>query len=186
LENFETKYHDELTKELGYYCDLESIKSEDTITWSLFGYISKMEINIQNCFYNELLKTIGFDEDTVISIELWKTLPHPQKYNAKGPEIDVFILGKKYYILIECKWTSGIRKNQGVNENLTQIDIRNMFKDGIGKKLFPNKEGLVVLVANENIDNNLFISWDMLSNFKNIPHKETFKNYLEWKKRYIK
>ena len=31
---------DELKKEFGYYTDLQSENSEDSITWSYFGYIS--------------------------------------------------------------------------------------------------------------------------------------------------
>jgi hypothetical protein len=185
LRHFNKKYHSVLVSELGYYCDLESIKSEDAITWSLFGYISRMEITVQNNFYNDLLKKLNLHNDKIISIELWKTLPHPEKLVPKGPEIDVFILGEKYYFLIECKWTSGIGKNQGKNNNLDQIQIRKMFKDGIGKNIFPQKEGIVLLVANENIDNNLFISWTDISLFNSLPHKEEFRKYLEWKTKYI-
>ena len=89
-------------------------------------------------------------------------------------------------MLIECKWTSGIGKNQGKDKKLDQIQIREMFKNGIGKKIFPNKECIIVLVANENINNNsMFISWKTLSTFSSLPHKEIFNNYLEWKNKYI-
>jgi hypothetical protein len=185
LGHFDEKYHGKLTQELGYYCDLESIRSEDAITWSLFGYISKMEYKVQNKFYNEFLEKIKCGNDELLSIELWKTLPHPETHTSKGPEIDVFILGKKFYILIECKWTSGIGKNQGAKKDLDQMQIRNLFKDGIGKKLIPGKKCKIVLVANEKKDNNEFVSWDTLSTFSSLPHKELFKKYLEWKKRFI-
>jgi hypothetical protein len=135
IKDYDEKYHPDLVNELGYYCDLESIKSEDTVTWSLFGYISKMDKEIQNNFYNELLEKLNFDKDIIMSIELWKTLPHPQTFSPKGPEIDVFMLGEKYYILVECKWTSGI-----------------------GKKIFPQKECIILLVGNKNIDSNIFMS----------------------------
>ena len=186
LKDYEKKYHEELIRELGYYCDLASIKSEDAMTWSLFGYISKMDKDIQNNFYNEFLGELKYKKDNIISIELWKTLPHPETFTSTGPEIDVFILGENNYMLIECKWTSGIGKNQGKDKKLDQIQIREMFKNGIGKKILPNKECIIVLVANENINNNsIFISWKTLSTFSSLPHKEIFNNYLEWKNKYI-
>ena len=185
LKDFDEKYHKKLTQELGYYCDLQSIKSEDVITWSLFGYVSKLEFNIQNIFYNELLKYLNYENDKLITIELWRTLPHPEKLNSKGPEIDVLLYGKKYVILIECKWTSGIGKNQGINKNMDQLQLRNLFKNGIGKKIFPNKEIIILFIANENTSNDLFISWENISKFNNIPHKELFNNYMKWKIKYI-
>ena len=185
LKHFDTKFHKKLTKELGFYCDLQSIKSEDVITWSLFGYISKMDIIIQDKFYNELLKNINFGNDKLLSIELWKTLPHPEKLNSKGPEIDVLINGKKYIIMIECKWTSGIGRNQGINKDLDQMQIRKMFKKKIGKYIFPKKEYIIILVGNENIGNDLFISWESISGYNSLPHKEMFQNYLQWKRKYV-
>ena len=185
LKDYEEKYHEELIKELGYYCDLASIKSEDAIAWSLFGYISKMDKAIQNNFYNEFLENIHYQKDNIISIELWKTLPHPETLTSKGPEIDVFMLGENYYILIECKWTSVIGAKQGKNKNYDQIQIRELFKNGIGKKIFPNKECIIALVANENIGKNIFISWETIITFGSLPHKKLFCDYLEWKKKYI-
>jgi hypothetical protein len=186
ITDYDEKYHNQLKSEFGYYCDLSSIKSEDSITWSLFGYISKLSYLEQNNFYKELLKTINYKDDELISIELWKKLPHPETFAPGGPEIDTFILGKKYYIIIECKWTSNIGKNQGKQKNLNQIQIRNMFIENIGKKIYLNKHGIVLLVANQNINNNLYISWDDFSKFESLPHKELFTKYLDWKKKYIR
>ncbi|GMO36945.1 MAG: hypothetical protein Ta2B_16820 [Termitinemataceae bacterium] len=185
LKDFNEEYHGILTKELGYYCDLYSIKSEDSITWSLFGYISKLEYSIKNNFYNEFLKNIKVKEDKIISIELWKRIPHPETKVSGGPEIDVILNGEKYCILIEVKWTSGIDKKQGKNKNKTQIELRNMFCNGIGKKIFKTKKCITVVVANENTENELFLSWDKLSDFETLPHKKLFKEYLKWKKSYI-
>jgi hypothetical protein len=185
LKDFSEEYHKDLTKELGYYCDLYSIKSEDAITWSLFGYISNSEYEIQNNFYNEFLKNININEDKIVSIELWKRIPHPETKVSGGPEIDVILNGEKYCILIEVKWTSGIDKKQGKNKDKTQIELRNMFCNGIGKHIFKNKKCITVVVANENMENELFISWDKLSNFDTLPHKILFKEYLEWKRLYI-
>lgn len=175
-----------LQKELGYYCDLQSIKSEDAITWSLFGYMSLFEPEIQKKFYLEFLNEIGLEKDDLSSIKLWKRLPHPQKINCKnGSEIDVLLTGKKYYFLIECKWASNIGKKQGLNSDLNQIEIRNLFINSIGKKLFPGKKGKTVFVGNYNLQNIQSITWEKFSEFKSLPHREVFKAYISWKKQYI-
>jgi len=189
IEAFDKKYHEKLQRELGFYCDLSSIRSEDAITWSLFGYISKMDSCTQNKFYNELLEKLNLAKDELLSIELWKRLPHPDTFVSGGPEIDVFILGKKYYILVECKWISSIAKNQGKNKKLNQLQVRELFIEKIGTKIYPEKEGLILLVARENLPENLngkFLSWDELSKFNNLPGKMLFNEYLSWKKEYIK
>jgi hypothetical protein len=96
LGAFNEADHKILTEELGYYCDLYSVKSEDAITWSLFGYISKLDFNLQNDFYNEFLNSINIAGDKIVSIDLWKRIPHPQTLVSGGPEIDVILNGEKW------------------------------------------------------------------------------------------
>jgi hypothetical protein len=40
------------------------------------------------------------------------------------------------------------------------MQIRNRFERGIGRNIFPRKECIIDFAAHENIDDNLFISWD--------------------------
>lgn len=103
LEDFDVKYHKELTSVLGYYTDLQSVNSEDAITWSLFGYISKFNDKIRLDFLNELLAKIGLENDEYCDIKLWQRLPHPDTFVSGGPEIDALLVGKKNFIIVECK-----------------------------------------------------------------------------------
>ncbi len=176
-----------LQKELGYYCDLQSIKSEDAITWSLFGYIARQEHDVRNKFYKEFLAKIGIgiEDEELESIDLWSRLPHPETGCKNGPEIDVLIIGKKYYFLIECKWTSKIGVNQGIKGNLNQIEIRQLFADEIGKGIFPNKEGRIIFVGNDTLESFASVTWNDFSKFTSLPHKEEFIKYINWKKKFI-
>jgi hypothetical protein len=185
LKDFDEMFHKPLTAEFGFYTDLLSIKSEDAITWSLFGYISYMEQNVIDSFYNEFLSKLDFQKDSNCIIKLWQRLPHPQTFVSGGPEVDVILMGNKYCILIECKWSSGIGKNQGVDKNLDQIQIRNMWKDGIGKRIYPNHNIVVVFVANHKHPDIKSITWEELSTFDSLPHKDDFRQYLIKRKTYL-
>jgi len=47
LRAFNEMEKEMLTTKLGYYTDLQSINSEDAITWSVFGTISKMSEKVR-------------------------------------------------------------------------------------------------------------------------------------------
>jgi len=184
INDFDHSAQSELIKELGYYTDLQSINSEDALTWSLFGYISKCSNEVKTDFLNELLKHLKYEgNQKYCNINLWTRLPHPETFVSGGPEIDVFIQSEKYIILIECKYKSQIGQNQGKDKDKDQIQIRNEWANKIGSKLFPNHKIITLLVGLEMIDNSAtFISWEELIEFKSIPHENDLKEYYNWKK----
>jgi hypothetical protein len=171
-----------LTKELGYYSDLQSIKSEDAITWSLFGYIAYQKSEIRLTFFNQLLEKLKLKSDISCEIKLWQRLPHPETFVSGGPEMDVILIGSYNLLLVECKWASGISKNQGKEKNKSQIEIRNEWKEKLGKPLFPNHEITILIVANESLSTDEhFIDWKEFTEFYSIPHKTLFTDYYQWK-----
>ena len=188
ISDFDESFQSELQKELGYYTNLQSINSEDALTWSLFGYISKQDNETRTKFVNELLEKLNFDNNQKKSvINLWTRIPHPDTFGRGGPEIDVFIQSEEYIFLIECKYKSEIGKNQGKEKNKDQLQIRSEWCNKIGKKIFPKHKFIVLLIGEEKpefpLDESVkFISWDELSKFESIPHKEEFNNYYAWKK----
>lgn len=188
MNDFPLQNHNDLTRELGFYTDLQSIRSEDAVTWSLFGYLSYQVQSIRDSFYAELLKSLNLGSDKNCNINLWTRLAHPDNFGTGGPEIDAILLGDNYLLLIECKWTSGIGKKQGVAKDKDQIQIRNLWKQKVGKKLYPNHQIEVVCVANKMLttETEHFIRWDSFCDFNNLPHKEQFSSYLNWRKTYIK
>ena len=173
-------------KELGYYSDLQSIKSEDAITWSLFGFMAYQESKTRLIFFNELLKKLKLQSDNSCEIKLWQRLPHPDNFCSGGPEMDVILLGEKYLFLVECKWSSAIGKNQGINKNKNQIEIRKTWIENLGCKLYPNHQIIILSVANANETDELFINWDSFCSFNSLPHKEEYSSYLTWRKKYLK
>jgi len=183
LKDFNEENHNVLKGKKGYYSDLQSINSEDAITWSFFGYISKSSNTMRLKFFNEFLRKIGFQEDSYCEIKLWQRLPHPETFGSGGPEIDVLLIGKKYFIIVECKWKSTFGKYQGINKNQDQMEIRQKWIDNIGKKIYPDYIFQLVYVGRHKNTNYKSVTWDELSNFKHIAgeHKNKFKKYLELK-----
>jgi hypothetical protein len=183
LKDFDAKYHNLLIGEKGFYSDLQSINSEDALTWSFFGYISKLDDAIRLKFFNEFLSKMKLQNDDYCEIKLWQRLPHPDTYVSGGPEIDVIIIGKKYFIIVECKWNSTFGKNQGKNKNQDQMQIRENWINNIGKKIYPDYLFKLVFVGKEKDPKYISITWDELSEFSHLTkeHKEKFKEYLKSK-----
>lgn len=53
---FEGKDLETATSGLGYYCDLQSLHSEDAITWSVFGTIARAPQNILETWLRDLFR----------------------------------------------------------------------------------------------------------------------------------
>jgi hypothetical protein len=99
ISDYPEEHQTELKRQFGFYTDLQSIRSEDALTWSLFGYISKLGQQKIDTFYNELLAYFELGEDYKCEIRLWQRLSHPETLGNSGPEIDVILMGKKICLL---------------------------------------------------------------------------------------
>jgi len=181
IRHFAIENQIKLKEKLGFYSDLQSIKSEDAITWSLFGNMTYAPFELQNRFYNEFVSNIGLNNDTLESIELWKRLPHPDNNSIYGPEVDVMLVGKINYILIECKWTSKLGDRQGINKDKNQIQIRQDFIKKLGNQVMGNRLGSIVFIGNDKMSNIKSITWSDFCNFESIPFKAEYRKYIEWK-----
>lgn len=182
VNDFEDKYHKELEGNKRFYTDLQSINSEDAITWSLFGYISKLDDKVRLDFFNEFLSKIGLENDEYCEIKLWQRLPHPDTYVSGGPEIDVILIGKINFIIIECKWNSKFGEKQGIKKDQNQMQIREKWINTIGKAIYPNYIFKLVYIGKEKDSKYTSITWDELSMFYSLPHKNEFSKYLKSKK----
>ena len=123
---FINKELEEITSTLSYYSDLQSIHSEDAITWSIFGTASYLPSEVRNKFVYDFLKLSGLNPTTVkhSEISLWRRLPHPETLVAGGPEIDFLIHTNDTLVLGEAKWKSSIGAKQGKNKDRNQIELR--------------------------------------------------------------
>lgn len=78
-----------LAKASGFYSDLQSMHSEDAITWSVFGPVAYADPSTRKLFVEDLFRQIGPNETVGhANVWLWRRLPHPDKPVSGGPEID--------------------------------------------------------------------------------------------------
>jgi len=132
---------------LGFYCDLQSLNSEDAVTWSVFGNLAYLDDDRRLAVTNRLLALLGHEplQDPPLCW-LWRRVPHPEKPESSGgPEIDFGILGSTVLILGEAKWNSPIGMGQGINKDRSQIDLRVAYCDKFARKALPDVRTFIIL-----------------------------------------
>lgn len=144
---FEGKDLEFATSGLGYYCDLQSLHSEDAMTWSVFGTIARAPHNILKTWLKDLFRLIDLPDSDSDNAEifLWRRIPHPDTLVSGGPEIDVGITTSNTVILVEAKWLSGVGTAQGKARDKDQIQLRGEFLAKYGAVIFPEQPHKVVL-----------------------------------------
>ncbi len=129
-----------VTRHLSYYCDLQSLHSEDAITWSVFGSLKNSSVSNQERWIESFLGLMDISASVKHPhIYLWRRIPHPDTNCMGGPEIDVGIITSDTYIIIECKWLSKNRTTQGVCKNKDQISLRKEYIEKMRKRLLSTK-----------------------------------------------
>ncbi len=81
------------TRVLGFYSDLQSIHSEDAITWSVFGPVSYAAREVRAGFVCDLLGLIDVpcDPFETATVWLWRRLPHPDTLVPGGPDASLLL-----------------------------------------------------------------------------------------------
>jgi len=190
---FEGKDLEIATSGLGYYCDLQSLHSEDAITWSVFGTIARASQDILEPWLRDLFRLIDLPDAKTddAEISLWRRIPHPDTLVSGGPEIDVGITTSNTVILGEAKWLSGIGAAQGKAKDKDQIQLRGEFLAKYGSNIFPGRPHKVVLgiglLPNAFKDTTpkgvslRTTSWQHLSALPLHPFVDELTRYVEWK-----
>ena len=132
---------------LGYYCDLQSLNSEDALTWNVFGCLDRLPDEERTATVHRLFQRMQLPQPSgPITIWLWRRLPHPEKPESNGgPEIDFGFLTRDTLVLGESKWNSPLGKGQGVNKDRSQLFLRLACCNGIARRAFPKIQRFVVL-----------------------------------------
>lgn len=184
------------TAGLGVYSDLQSLHSEDAVTWSYFGPLAVKPPEARADFLNWLLLQLGLDNWTGserASIDLWRRVPHPDKSLPGGPELDFVIDGERCVVFGEVKWMSGEGRGQGTLKDKGQMQLRRDFFAKYGTAIY-GERGFVVLgvalagaleaSAPENTDSLVTssVTWDTLAEYAGHPKAEEFVRYLKWKR----
>ncbi len=135
------------TKALGFYSDLQSLHSEDAITWSIFGPVAYATPETRVSFARALLELIDIQSESIsiANVWLWRRLPHPDTLVSGGPEIDFGLQTDDVFLIGEAKWLSSLGVGQGAGRDKIQITLRREFCEKYGHRLLPNCRRFVVL-----------------------------------------
>ena len=188
--------HELATAALGFYSDLQSIHSEDAITWSLFGPVIYAAAPVREAFVTDLLKMITVPGTARNAhIWLWRRLPHPDTLVPGGPEIDFGVQTDDVFLLGEAKWRSSVGAAQGVNRDKDQVTLRREFCEKYGRRLLPSvrhfvvlgvswKGGVTVDAQSESDGVGLYsrdTTWQAVSAIASHPCHDELRSYLHWK-----
>jgi hypothetical protein len=131
---------------LGHYSDLQSLNSEDAVTWSVIGPLIYGPPAWKQHFTGRLLLRLDLPLSNNVALWLWRRIPHPEKpASTGGPEIDFGLLTDSCAIFGEAKWNSGLGQGQGVDGNRSQLDLRLAYCAVMGAKAIPGIQHWVVL-----------------------------------------
>ncbi len=178
----------------GYYCDLQSLHSEDAITWSVFGTVMRAEQTILETWLADFFEMIQMPDAQTkdAHIFLWRRVPHPDNLVPGGPEIDFGISTSNTLVLGEAKWLSGIGTAQGKEKDKDQIQLRGEYLNKYGHKFYPGRSQFAVLgislyrdaFKNTVPEGVIFraITWDEICSLNTHPIADEVRRYLIWKK----
>lgn len=181
---------------LGHYSDLQSLNSEDAVTWSFFGPLIYGPPEERLQFVGRCLDRLGFPSPTSAVMWLWRRIPHPEKAaSTGGPEIDFGIQTDECLVLGEAKWNSAVGVGQGIGHNRSQLDLRLAYCSDFGTKALPRTRHWAVLGVGRSTDilsaaplgcstvvENL--SWMELLGFLPAERRSELAAYLAWKNMY--
>jgi hypothetical protein len=195
--SFLNRDHASVTAQHSFYSDLQSLHSEDAITWSAFGPLIYATPGARDTFVRQLLRSIDVPcKDTgTTRIWLWRRLPHPDTLVPGGPEIDFGIQTEDIFLLGEAKWLSSISASQGVSRDKDQLMLRHEFCEKYGRRLLPSCKQFIVLgvsmkggmIPNADADaagvtiRSRDTTWDSLTSLSSHPASQELRAYLNWK-----
>lgn len=121
MTDFPLEDQEQLTARLGHYSKVQSVNSEDTVTWSVFGAQP-----LDGWLPEFLAAKLGrADIPRVWSARFWKRQPHPDTGStAHGPESEITLTASGWCIEVESKWRSDLDGTQGASRCTSQVEMR--------------------------------------------------------------
>lgn len=187
---------DAVVEKLGFYCDLQSVNSEDAMTWNVFGPLIYAPESLRVGFCARLFHLIESQlaPPNSAEISLWTRKPHPESSDTGGPEFDFLIETPKVVTVGEAKWQSTVGEGQGQDGNKNQIDIRLDYLRKYGQRDHPTASTFVVLgvyldeplVQRQDIQDDTRIllrnvSWEDVCGINPHPTGEELLKHFRWK-----
>jgi hypothetical protein len=140
------------TRYLGYYSDIQSLNSEDALTWSVFGPIAYGPADLRSRFAAAVFRLVGIPQppEEAATIWLWRRLPHPDTLVSGGPEVDFGIQTQTAFLIGEAKWKSKVARGQGKDKS--QLVLRQQFCEKYGRSLIGGCRHFIVLAVSRTGD----------------------------------
>ena len=123
ISKYDNQLFDIRTEKMDKMC---SENSEDVLTWNVFKSMSQIDSKywLTNIF--EKAFNAKFLYDTLVKIDLWKSIEPPKSLTDEGnSEIDIIIESEKLVWFIEAKYKSDISMRTTHDENRDQL-LRNI------------------------------------------------------------
>jgi hypothetical protein len=183
---------------LTYYSDLQSLHSEDAITWSTFGPLIYGDSGARCRFVRSVFRVVRIPVDEVDQciIWLWRRVAHPDTLVSGGPGIDFGIQSKDVIVLGESKWRGDkFTAKQGKLKNKDQLELRQDFLQKYAVSTWGAIPHMVVLAVswkgNLLTSNDISLpestlhlrdtTWDARFAGCEHPHKDELLRYVAWK-----
>ena len=105
----------------GRYTDLQSVNSEDSVTWATFGPAVKdraVHAVVRAAFPSS-------HSPSSLTRAFWQRYPHPEGgRRKKGPEPDVVLGAVDWCLVTEAKWRADLDGKQGRGGGTGQLEMR--------------------------------------------------------------
>ena len=184
-------------EKLGYYCDLQSVHSEDAMQWSYFGpliYGTEAD-RLQFGRWLRRVLNLGVPEPSNCYITMRRRLPHPDNGTPNGPEVDLLIAADTFVLVVESKWRSGEGRWQGMDGTATQVQLRQRYLSRFGKRLFGEAFLAVLYIvldpsqsASGDLESKVPVlnaRWTDLCDYGGHPRAEETRRYYDWKRHLV-
>jgi hypothetical protein len=195
---FRDEIRSRVSEKLGFYCDLQSLHSEDAITWSFFGPLATAGTVAAAEFLNWLCMKLGlpWTENQRCEVDLWRRIVHPETKGMGGPELDFLLSGDQCVVLGEAKWFSGEGRSQGRTGEGRQMNYRRRFLNEFAPAIYGERGRLLLgLVLDQPIEEErpaplpgvetAALHWADLCAYENHPAAAEFAAYYDWKQEHM-
>jgi len=190
---------DAVTSRLGFYTDLQSLASEDTITFSYLGPIwllGSLEVaKFTDWLMRELELPVG--RAGMAMMDFWRRIPHAQSGGRNGSEFDWAVVRPELLLLVENEFSGTQSSNLGVNCDLKQVEMLREYAMNWGRVFHPSVTKFVILgvtscgrseiAPQEDIDlggawvHVRNVTWQHLASYRGHPSGTEFADYYAWR-----
>lgn len=189
-----------VTNRLGFYTDLQSLASEDALTFSYFSPIwlkGPMEVAR---FTDWLMRDLELPlrKTATANVEFWRRInPHAQTAGRNGSEFDWAVQSANLLLLSENEFCGTQASNLGINCDLSQVEMLREYVIKWGAAVHPSVERFVILyitqcaLAQSAVQEDLPIgrawlhirnlTWQHLSSYTGHPLGTEFGEYCDWR-----